>query len=936
MTWPLDDAAAPPSSRGGMVLAGRYRLSRVLGSGSFGEVWCADDLVTKRAVAVKLLHPDVELSQSRAHLEALALRQRLPGVVELLDEGNEGDLLFLVMELVDGQPFPGRNAPCAWSDIADVVVALLSTLARVHAAFVIHRDLKPANVLVTPDRQVRILDFGIAYQPSGVEGDSEDGSEILGTPAYMAPEQLRRQPLSERTDIHALGWMLYEALAGKLPHDGPGGRVALWTRLNRRAPPLLDLAPSVPPNVARIVDRMVALDPKERPASALEVLALLRGENAVEDPLFPWLGARTALDAVLRAGRESRCLDVVGAPGHGRTRVLLAAKQVLSTRHRAHFIAPGAEQGLTTEWARGALERGEVILVDDFELLSPASREVVRAVRSAGVLIRALREPEESEGDVVTLRPLHEAELRSLFAGPDRLLHLREDAARELYRRTDGVPARVVREVTEWLNLGIARWARSLLVVPRSVLDRLAAGMLDGDVGPDAARANGPVSGQAGGPPSAGGLRRSRDAARPESARLSIAREAAALATSWLDEGRLGEAVAAIERGLRAVRGCGPVAAAETSSLLALWAEAALEEGTPHAVDRLLYALHRADSTPHTKAIEGLALSMKVEEIGTDRAMTHAEPVAPCADPRLERVRVRVLMRGGFLRADEASEDALLDGLARSEAARDEETAARIDHARGRLRYRQGRYLEAASLHESAAARPGSVLRRVEAMCAAAWALLEAFELDRAEAIAAEARALAAKHRHATYETYATWSLRAVAYRKGAAGGPDMELVAAVQYAVGRRVQGNTLLIEAAAAWRSGDSEGARLAEASCQLLSAIDDGRGTFLARCLTVALGVPASDADVAALHHRALVPSGVGLGIQALGLVAIGGRLLPELVPEGRLLALAEEIPRPFWDIPVDVLSVNEALSALRRAGVPGLADVLAPPGAVPASS
>jgi eukaryotic-like serine/threonine-protein kinase len=1027
VSWPPGDGE--PRGRRGEVIASRYQLDLVIGKGAFGEVWAAQDLISGRTVAVKLLRAEVDLELSRAQLEILALQQGPPGVVELLDDGSEDGRAFLVMELVDGKPFPGRDPPCAWADVADVVVALLSTLSRVHAAFVVHCDLKPANVLVTRDRQVKLLDFGISHTRAHAESRGRYLSDMDGTPAYMAPEQLRGGPLTERTDIYALGVMLYEILSGRLPHQGANPGQLLYARLNRPPIPLAQVAPDVPPNVAGLVDRMLALDPAARPASASDVLAVLRGEHAIEQPLFPWLGPQTALLSVLKAAEHRRSLDVLGPKGHGKTRVLLAAKQVLSASRAVHWIQP-VESGepfaclrpligplpsegdasemarLASEAVRSAAQRGDVLLVDDFEQLDPWSQTILNTVRSDGTLIRTLGAPRYDDTGAVVLAPLEEADLRSLFAGPDRLLHLREDAARLLYQRTHGVPASVVREVSEWLSLGITKWTRSLLVVSRSALDRLSAGLLGGeslpgdaapyrDLAPpcrdtllwtslswphttipllaelsgrsqadvqadvEALSAEGMVRilpdrrvvaqvPQSYGDWSEAQVRAAHAAiakvlppgapsrlhhllladARDDAARLAVAREAAALATRRIEEGRVGEAIASIESGLRAVRGLDPAAAAETCDLLGLWAEAALEEGTPHAVSRLLHALYRAKPHARLDVVESLALAMKIQDFGSDRAMSLTATIPPLTDARLERLRVRVLMQAVHLRENDGAEEELLDTLSRSEIARDQRVAARIEHARGRLRYRQGRFLESAALHESAAARAGPVLHRIEAMCAAAWAFIEAFELDRARSIAEQARALAAQHRHAIYETYATWSLRAIDYRKREAEGPDMDLAGAVQYAVGRRVQGAILFTEAAAAWRSGHPEALRMAEASWLLLSGVDEKRGKLLMRCLMIALGARVDPGEIAALHETALGFNVAGIGVQALGLLALGDRLICEAVGGERLVALAHQIPRACWDTPVDILSVNESLEAIRKACPEQSTELLSP--------
>jgi hypothetical protein len=1024
----FEDDDEPPRHGEGSLIVQRYRLVRVLGSGSFGEVWEAVDIHTGRAVAVKLLFSHVGLPHARAQLEVAALRQALPGVVELLDDGSEGEQAFLVFERVPGSHFPGIAPPCSWEDIAPVVVSLLETLGRVHAAFIVHRDLKPANVLVTPDRQVRLLDFGTAYRVSAGAQESIDKTEVLGTALYMAPEQILLQPITERTDLYALGVMLYEALAGRLPHEGKTPGLVLHARLKKPHVPLEVAAPGVPPHIARLVDRMLSLSPADRPASAFEVLSSLRGEKAMEDAAFLWLGSRAGFDSVVSAVRKGQSVDIVGPRGSGRTRWLEGVRELTSGSRRVHWIkplprgerAPLPFEGLTpmlgeamsagadgspameppvTEAAalarvRAALEAGDVLLADDFARLDPGSQRVIASARPFGAVVRALEAPPEDGGDVVHVQPLGEADLRSLFAGPDRLLHLQEDAARLLHQRTMGLPARVVREVTTWLRLGIARRSLNFLIVSRDALDRLAAGVLpmsppaddsdalrdlperaldvlvwtslawphtepallqeasqlpaaeldsalatllarglvrslpDGRVAPLVALERGPWSEarlRAAHAAIAGALPPSASrrilhlilagATRPE-ARLAIAREAAALAERLIPLGRLGTAVASIEGGLRAVRDMGPLAEKERAVLFRLWAEAAFEEDTPRAADPLLSALYRADPWPERPVIETLARALKVEEHTSPRALDLAREVPPQADSRLERLRVLVLLQAARLQRDEAMEERLHDELASSAAAADPEVAARIDHMRGRLRYQQSRFLEAAALQERAAL-TGPALHRIAAKNAGAWALMEAFELDRALDLASEALALATEHRHAVHEAAAIWAIRTIAFRKGVSQTPDLHLATAAEFLARRHWQGSILFAEAVIAFRAGHPEALALARRSHDLFAAIDQQRGALLMRCLLVALGQRAEPSELEALHRKALALKGSGLSLQALALLAMGGQFLSAAVPEDEIGSLAREVPEQHWGSPTDILSVNESLEAIRKA-------------------
>ena len=274
-TLTLDADGSPGATPAETLLVGRYRLGDVLGRGGSGVVLAADDLLTGDRVAVKFV-PVLSAGarrQLRRELTAL-LALRLPGVVRLRDEGTLGDRSFVVTNRVDGLPFT-EGAVSGWASWRPRVVGLLDVLARVHLAGVVHRDLKPANVLVERDDRVVILDFGLAQ---GRLVERSTGGLVEGTPRYMAPEQRAGLPSDERSDLYAVGAMVFElvtreALTRPIPFD----------RL-RGAP--------VPPVLVDLVERMLADDPGDRPASALEVLEELgadpRADLGALMPAGPW------------------------------------------------------------------------------------------------------------------------------------------------------------------------------------------------------------------------------------------------------------------------------------------------------------------------------------------------------------------------------------------------------------------------------------------------------------------------------------------------------------------------------------------------------------------------------------------------------------------------------------------------------------------------
>src|SRR4051794_32955805 len=241
------EAIAPVLADPTLVM-GRYRLRERLGSGGFGTVYAAHDERLDRAVAIKVLPAD-RSAPERARREALAVaRLDHPGIVALFDAGEDGGARYLVSELVEGRTLAQLEADGALSD-RDVLragLALADALAHAHERGVIHRDVKPQNVIV-PDHAgpywlgstraapAKLTDFGVAHL-TGEEPLTRTG-DVVGTLAYMAPEQAKGRPAGEEADLYSLALVLYEALAGRHPVKGPNA-AATAKRMGRRLAPL--------------------------------------------------------------------------------------------------------------------------------------------------------------------------------------------------------------------------------------------------------------------------------------------------------------------------------------------------------------------------------------------------------------------------------------------------------------------------------------------------------------------------------------------------------------------------------------------------------------------------------------------------------------------------------------------------------------------------
>ncbi|NUS54153.1 MAG: serine/threonine protein kinase, partial [Streptomycetaceae bacterium] len=270
------DELSGASVAGGRVLAGRYRFEELLGRGGMGEVWAAVDARIARRVAVKVMpsgggDPQGLLREART---AGALSH--PGIVTVHDLGREPDgTVFVVMELVAGRDLARVLREVGRLDVRDAVdwsAQCADALAAAHDAGIVHRDLKPANVLLTPHGTVKVVDFGIARYAAA----TTRSSQVVGTPAYIAPERFSGQSGDGRVDLYALGCMLYELICGQPPFTAPHPMALMFAHLRQEPVPLDDLRADLPPGVAELTAQLLAKDPAQRPASAHEVHRRLR------------------------------------------------------------------------------------------------------------------------------------------------------------------------------------------------------------------------------------------------------------------------------------------------------------------------------------------------------------------------------------------------------------------------------------------------------------------------------------------------------------------------------------------------------------------------------------------------------------------------------------------------------------------------------------
>lgn len=322
-----DEVDGDGGLRVGAVIGGRYVLRRLLGRGGAACVFAAEHALVRRAVALKLPHPDpdqreVLSARLRRETEALA-RVRHPAIVDIIDGGESDGTPFLAMQLLEGRTLAGLVASrgkLAAEEVIKVGVDLAAGLAAVHAAGVIHRDVKPGNVLVTRDvaHQIRLFDFGVARFHTGAPESVAHAKRlthqgaILGTPEYMSQEALLSQPTADhRVDVYALGVTLYECLTGGVPFDGSLGQILVKATTSDPVP-LLDVRKDVPKALADVVHKALSRDVSQRfqtmndfavalascATQNLKLIDVLQGmgrPRAVPPPLAPVKGEPTAL-----------------------------------------------------------------------------------------------------------------------------------------------------------------------------------------------------------------------------------------------------------------------------------------------------------------------------------------------------------------------------------------------------------------------------------------------------------------------------------------------------------------------------------------------------------------------------------------------------------------------------------------------------------------
>lgn len=291
------------------VIDGRYRAMKRLGSGGMAEVWCAEDEVLGRRVALKLLGgrfaEDPEWRERFRREAQAAAGLTHPNIVGIFDRSEWNGTPYIAMELVDGQTLKElvtERGPLPPHIAVGLTEQILRALAYAHRRGIVHRDIKPQNVILDPEGEAKVADFGIAR--AGNSEMTQTGA-IVGTVQYLSPEQANGQPVDRRSDLYSVGIVLYELLTGHVPFDGEAPVAIALKHVSELPVPPGQLRPGIPPALEAVVLRSLEKDPNRRYQSAEEFIAAL--EQARRAPTRPIVVEQTVPEAwVAEEERRSR------------------------------------------------------------------------------------------------------------------------------------------------------------------------------------------------------------------------------------------------------------------------------------------------------------------------------------------------------------------------------------------------------------------------------------------------------------------------------------------------------------------------------------------------------------------------------------------------------------------------------------------------------
>ena len=277
----------------GRMLDRRYHVRSRIAHGGMATVYLATDTRLERQVALKVMHAELARDAdfvARFIGEAKSVaRLSHPNIVQVFDQGSDGQFLYLSMEYVPGRTLRSllrERGWLPWSEALEVMDPMLAGLSAAHEAGIVHRDVKPENVLLTADGRVKVVDFGLA-RAQAAAGNTRSGL-IIGTVAYIAPEQVSGGITDSRTDVYAAGVMLWEMLSARQPHSGDSPLAVAYKHVNEEVPPVSAYVGGIPPALDQLVRAATSRDPRQRPPDAgafLRAVRALRGMGDESDAI---------------------------------------------------------------------------------------------------------------------------------------------------------------------------------------------------------------------------------------------------------------------------------------------------------------------------------------------------------------------------------------------------------------------------------------------------------------------------------------------------------------------------------------------------------------------------------------------------------------------------------------------------------------------------
>ncbi|MCA9605174.1 MAG: protein kinase [Myxococcales bacterium] len=283
----------PPPAFGprvGRIVGKKYRVERQIGEGGMGAVYEAEHIHTKRRVALKVLLDERSRPTDAARFmrEARAASQiGHPGIVEVLDAGYEGGRPYVALELLEGQTLEDAldEGELTLAQLRDVMLQVLDALHAAHEAGIVHRDIKPENIFLCEGPEglrAKLLDFGIAKTVEGVDTKLTVTGTVMGTPAYMSPEQAKGDVVDRRADLWSVGAMLFRAVVGHPPFRADNYNILIARILTQDPPPIRERHPTLPEGFAAAIESGLVRKPEARVETALAMAALLRDDAGIE------------------------------------------------------------------------------------------------------------------------------------------------------------------------------------------------------------------------------------------------------------------------------------------------------------------------------------------------------------------------------------------------------------------------------------------------------------------------------------------------------------------------------------------------------------------------------------------------------------------------------------------------------------------------------